>query len=240
MVDSPKDLGRNVTPWMGIRLYLMGSTSLWPYLAPAIILVGLAALSIIGGVSGPPTQGFFILVAQLCLVSGGQAGFTLARRMRFLWLKRGTDRLEAFDLAERVALFGFALSSAALTLVVAVIGALAYPREQWWLAGGFWLVQILVSLCFVYLGLLLVRGWTGPAILGAIGLIGLWIGSLGVSRPDAADAATWVPVLIPGIAALAFALRTAARWRWQRIDWLLLRPIEAALPGEMTAAPLRF
>lgn len=227
--DSPKDLGRDLTPWAGIRLYLMGTTSYWPFLAPAATLL---VFVLVGSTSLLPFAlpwPFLVLIAQVSLISGGQAGLALTRRARYLWLRRGADRKEAFETTERTCLFGFVLSSGATSLVLLGVAAFVVPRELWAQAGVYWAVQCLLALCSVYLGLFLTRGWTGAAIVGGIGMWGLWFACLLGPRPGSDDASLWARILVPGLIILAVALRIGARWRWRRIDWLLLRPQRAGV-----------
>jgi membrane protein implicated in regulation of membrane protease activity len=78
----------------------------------------------------------------------------------------------------------------------------------------------------MYLGLLRTKEWTATDILIAIGIILLWAAELLMALMGS-PWTTLVPLLALQVASLPI-LRALAKRRWERIDWLICKPIRAA------------
>jgi hypothetical protein len=76
-----------------------------------------------------------------------------------------------------------------------------------------------------------VRGWTAADVVIAILLGGGWLAQVIVATQSSQDDLMRLSKLIVGAVVIAVSLRSFARHRWQRIDWLHFRPLRAPSQG---------
>jgi hypothetical protein len=208
-----------------IRIVLSGNANIRR--AIVLIILFFAAISVImtwlsRGAPHPDRAAAlwaFIVCLVAAIVPGALSGMMI-RRAKRLWLTAGKARLELFTTVEAQCwqLMFFSAAVAALTAVPMV----AFEAHLDSLLPTLVAIVILPLSCgagMLYMGLLCIRGNRFFDILMMLAT-GLYMVVVVFS---AAAGAHVVPVLVGVQIVLLPIMRAAARWRWTRIDWMLLR-----------------
>jgi hypothetical protein len=164
---------------------------------------------------------FFLTIYST--VAGAIAG-EAAGRSRALWLRGNWSRAALFSQVERSFWRYSAIVLGSLILVLLAIGGYAgFPPAV--LVAGVPLLALGTALS-LYLGLMVTRGlrWI-EGLVGAIVMLTLMAVAVSIMGEET-DLFT-VFALEAGLAVLAIVLRSVARRRWMRIDWMLCRPDRA-------------
>jgi hypothetical protein len=186
------------------------------------LLVGALALPLLiatrVGLETPEIWLFFLTIFSV--VTGAFAG-RAASRSRSLWLRRGWSRTELFAEVERAFWRHNAIVSGMLLALMVGIGSYMHLRGEL-LAGGLPLLALGTALS-TYLGFMITRGlrWIeivlGSAVMLTLMTVSLLLGQELVKL--------WLVFTIEALLlGLVFVLRTVARRRWSRIDWIECRP----------------
>lgn len=187
---------------------------------PWLLLASLALPLLIAtrvGLQSPEIWLFFITI--FAVVTGACAG-EAAPRSRSLWLRRAWSRSELFANVERSFWWHNGIVSGVLLAFMVGIGSFMHlPGEL--LAGGLPLL-ILGTALSTYLGLMITRGlrWIEICVGSAV-MLTLMAVSLLLSQELVK---LWLVSTIEALLlVLVFVLRTVARRRWSRIDWVECR-----------------
>jgi hypothetical protein len=219
-----------------VRGFLFGNPSLAAQLAGGSLFVVVITLgfSLIAAFSGNAhsfgealAQGVWPAVGVG--VYGGLGGWLAAQRSKFLWLRCGLDRRGLFRLCEREAWTCFIVTPVAMLLLVPVVWLTNPPIAlQYTLMLVF---QLCAGLCLLYLGLMRVRGWRLTDVL--IGMVLFFAWCIVSTTPLLRENPRLMLALSGGMLVAAFALRSVALHRWERIDWLVCKPPSPSARNEL-------
>jgi hypothetical protein len=150
----------------------------------------------------------------------------IAKRSRSLWLRSAELRGGVFRVCEMEALRDFLWNAALAALLIGGF-ALLLPTTQWSVLSWTLMLCLVTGLFVMYLGLMYVRGLRALDITAATLLV------LSAFVAVGAIATTPIrPYIVVGVLGFqivgALTARTVALQRWQRIDWLRLRPARMA------------
>ncbi len=196
---------------------------------PWLLLGALALPLVLATRVGLQTPGIWLFFLTIfSTVTGAIAGQASARS-RALWLRRSGSRIELFAEIERS--FWRHNAIVAGTLLALMVGIASYthlPGEL--LAGGLPLLALGTALS-TYLGFMITRGlrWLeialGSAVMLTLMTVSLLLGQALVNL--------WLVFTIEALLlGLVFVLRTVARQRWSRIDWIECRPPRILIPRQ--------
>ena len=186
------------------------------------LLVGSLALPLLMatrvGLQTPEIWLFFLTIFSV--VTGAFAG-QAAARSRALWLRRGWSRAELFAEVERSFWRHNGIVSGLLLAFMVAIGSFTHlPGEL--LAGGLPLLVLGTALS-TYLGFMITRGlrWIEIALASGVMLTLMAVSLLLTQELVKLELVFAIEAVL---LALVFLLRTVARRRWSRIDWIECRP----------------
>ena len=193
---------------------MLGTASPWLMIGAQVLPIVIATRF----VSEIPSMWLFFLTIY-SIVSGAVAG-EAAGRSRALWLRGNWSRGALFAQVERSFWRHNAFVLGSLILVLVGLGSYAGVPARVMVAGLPLLV--LGAVLSLYLGLMVTRGlrWI-EGLLGVCVMLGLMAVSVLIVE-EGADLAT-VFAMQGGLAVLAIFLRSMARRRWARIDWMQCR-----------------
>jgi len=193
---------------------MMGTSNPWQLVA-ALILPLVLATRFVREV--PEVWLFFLTI--LSVVAGAYSG-QAAARSRSLWLRGQWSRTLLFTAVERSVWRHNGIVLGMLVLFAAGIGAYARFSPALMMAG----VPLLVlgTTLSTYLGLMVTRGLRWPEIVSGIAVMSLLMFlAVFIAREDVQLVTVFL--LEIGLAGIAIALRSIARGRWTRIDWMMCR-----------------
>jgi hypothetical protein len=200
-----------------------------PWRDPRQVLV-LVAVSVLVWLGAGLVPGRLFVRMPLPLVMpiammGYMVAAQFARRSRFLWLSEGSSRADLFRLCERRSLRMLAMSMVGLCAFLLALSphmllAGVPPAGIAWLAG---LIATSVAGGH-YLGLMSIEGWRPLDVTVAVLLfLAPAVGSTAAMDGEASQHITLAAIALQG--AIAMTCRKIAARRWERIDWLQLRPV---------------
>jgi hypothetical protein len=191
---------------------------------PWVVIAGQVVPIVFAGTIGFYSAAVWLFYLTIFSTVAGAIACQAAERSRVLWLRGNWSRGELFAQVERSFWRHNSLVLGALIVLMVGIGSYAALPVSL-LAIGLPLLTLSTALS-TYLGLMVTRGLGFAEGVLAVGvMLALMAVAVFAARPHA-DARSFLAVA--GIelvmAVMAVVLRSAAKARWQTIDWTLCRP----------------
>jgi hypothetical protein len=194
---------------------------------PWLLIAGQVVPIVFAGTIGFYSAEVWLFYLTIFSTIAGAIACQAAERSRVLWLRGNWSRGELFAHVERSFWRHNRFVMGALIALMVGIGSYAQLPVSL-LAIGLPLL-ILSTMLSTYLGLMVTRGLRFAEGALAVGvMLALMAVAVIAARADGETRDILIVVGIEAIMAIAvFVLRSAARARWERIDWMLCRPDRA-------------
>jgi hypothetical protein len=200
---------------------MLGTSNPWLLIAAQVVPIGFA--STIGFYS----QAVWLFYLTIFSTVAGGIACQAAERSRVLWLRGNWSRGELFSQVERSFWRHNSFVMGALIALMVGIGSYAELPVSL-LAIGLPLLM-LSTILSTYLGLMVTRGLRlAEGALAVAVMLALMTVAVIAARADGDEQDILIVVGIEVVMAVtALVLRSAARARWEKIDWMLCRPDRA-------------